>query len=63
MSSQYKVYQFNYAIVDKWKGNCLPENIRLGCQVKELLLMRDSIDPWLLERQECQSIIDYLTQL
>ena len=50
MSSQCKVHQFNNVIVDKWKGNCLSEDIRLGCQVKELILMRDSIDSWLLER-------------
>ena len=52
----------NSIISDNWRRNCLSENVRIGSQIKELVRNRDSIDPWLLERHECQYIIEHLAQ-
>jgi hypothetical protein len=53
-------HNVNAKITDTWKKLLSINDIRIGAQVRELAFARDAFDPWLLERQECQYIIDYL---
>ena len=52
----------NYSnqIINSWNNSCKAENIRIGKQICELVFMRDSLDPWLLDNLECIDIIEYL---
>jgi hypothetical protein len=61
--NQCNIHLFDSTVIEKWKDSCLSEEVRIGSQIRELVCMRDSIDPWLLERHECQFVIDYLSQL
>ena len=66
ISKKYNVNILNKCqseMVDAWRRTILGEDARIGVQIRELLLLRDSFEPWLLERHECQHVIDYLSQL
>jgi hypothetical protein len=48
------------SIVQQWGRNVLECNIYKGQQIRELVLERDSLSPWILSKQQCQDIITIL---
>lgn len=46
--------------VGKWEANVIDENVRVGMQIKELCVMRGSMNEWLLDKSEMSDIIDHL---
>ena len=45
---------------DKWFEHCELNDIIIGAQIRELILMRDSINDNVLTETECREIINYL---
>ena len=48
------------AIYNNWFSNVCQEDVRVGCQIRELILMRDSYIPNYFKDNEFQDIISYL---
>ena len=49
-------------VIKSWNNDVTDESIRIGSQIREIVFMRDSFEPWLLENNECQAIIDLLCE-
>ena len=44
----------------EWFYTCKENDIQTGAQIRELILQRDSIEKWILDRNECTDIINNL---
>ena len=40
--------------------NCKENDIQTGAEIRELILQRDSMEKWILDRNECIDIINNL---
>ena len=47
-------------ILDSWMKSCCTEDVRVGHQIREVVEMRDSLEPWLLDYMQCKNVIEYL---
>ena len=43
-----------------WRYRCKEEDIQTGAQIRELVLRRDSVGKYILDRNECKDIINSL---
>ena len=44
----------------EWFYTCKENDIQTGAQIRELILQRDSMEKWILDRNECTDIINKL---
>ena len=44
----------------EWFYTCKENDIQTGAQIRELVLQRDSMEKWVLDRNECTDIINNL---
>ena len=44
----------------EWFYTCKENDIQTGAQIRELILQRDSMEKWILDRNECTDIINNL---
>ena len=57
---RYSVSQLGQIIINNWSESVEPDDERIGVQVKELCVERDSLNEWLLDRGEIEDIIEFL---
>ena len=43
-----------------WRYRCKEEEIQTGAQIRELILRRDTVENWILDRNQCKDIINSL---
>ena len=48
-------------IMDKWNRDCDENTSRLATHILELIMRRDSLDPWILSKKEIQDVIDLIS--
>ena len=48
-------------ILSNWNLSCDESNRRLGMYIFELILRRDSLEPWLLSKNEIQDVIELIS--
>ena len=48
-------------ILNKWNMSCDESNIRQAMHILELILRRDSLEPWLLSKKEIQDVIELIS--
>ena len=51
---------YDKEILDSWIKSCCTEDVRVGHQIREIVEMRDSLEPWLLDYIQCNNMIEYL---
>ena len=44
----------------EWCYTCKENDIQTGAQIRELILQRDSMEKWILDRNECTDSINNL---
>ena len=47
-------------IIADWIGSFMNDDIRLGSHINELIQRRDALEPWILTKEETQSVIEML---
>ena len=67
-SEAYKLSFYNEKLVSgklvsKWFLNCDEKNVNVGAQIREVIQMRDTFTPKVLERHECCFIMNDLCTL
>ena len=48
-------------ILNKWNLSCDESNMRTAMQILELIMRRDTLEPWLLSKKEIQDVIDLIS--
>ena len=47
-------------LIADWKCSIKDDDIRLGSHINELVQRRDALEPWILTKEETQSVIEML---
>ena len=65
INDDYQLYTdvnaLSAVILDKWTMRSDDNNSRLATHISELIMRRDSLEPWILSKKEIQDVIELIS--